>query len=233
MCNSRGVAELIKSQLFSGQSKAVTINKGHDVEWYKGYEPVDIRKKLSIPDNALLLISVGNNRKMKGIPYLLKAMNELPKNSNIHLLLAGRDMDKPENLKLANSGPNPEKIHFMGFQKDVLNLVAACDVFVLASIFGESITKSVIEAMSLGITPIITDIPGNTELVVNEESGLVVKSRNPVAIKDAVLKLYNDRQMCVEMGENARMRIANHLNYRHTILKVREMYEDLVATTRN
>ncbi len=228
-CNSKGVEEVIQRQLFFDKRKTITINKGHNLEWYKEYDPYNIREELGIPSNAFLLISVSYNRKMKGIIYLLKAINLLPKDLPIHLLLVGTDMDNKESLDEVNQGDRKDKVHFMGFRKDVLKIVSGCDVFVLPSIYGESITKAVIEAMSLGIAPIITDIPGNIELVINEESGLITESKNSKALSEAILRLYEDRKFCKELGENAKLRIENHLNYKQTILKTKKLYEDLLS----
>jgi glycosyltransferase involved in cell wall biosynthesis len=228
-CNSKGVEQVLQRQLFFDKSKAITINKGHDIEWYKEYHPVDIRKELGLPSNTFLLISVGNNRKMKGIPYMLQAFNQLPDDLPIHLLLVGHNMDTKENLKLINACGHNEKVHLLGFRKDVLNIVSACDVFVLASIYGESITKSVIEAMALGVAPIITDIPGNTELVINNESGLIARAKNSKDLSEAILTLFNDQPFCKQLGKNAKLRIANQLNAGQTILKTKDLYTDLMV----
>lgn len=230
VCNSIGVEGLFHRQLFFKKDKAVTINKGHKLEWYKGYEPIDVRQELGLEKEAFLLIAVGNNRRMKGIPYLLKAMNQLPDELPIHLLLVGRDMDNKANMAILEKGNKKDKVHLLGFREDVLNLVAGCDVFVLPSIFGESITKSVIEAMSLGIAPIISDIAGNRELVKNEESGLVFTSKNSQELYNAIRKLYNDQEYCKQLGKNAQQRIAEHLNAEGTILKMKALYEELMDT---
>jgi glycosyltransferase involved in cell wall biosynthesis len=227
VCNSIGVQELINRQLFFDKRKTVTINKGHKLEWYKEYKPVDIRKELNIPADALLLVNVANNRRMKGIPYLLKAMNHLPAEAAIHLLLIGKDMDTPQNIKIIEKGNKRNNIHLLGYRTDVLNIEAACDIFVLSSIKGESITKSVLEAMSLGVTPIISDIPGNIELVVDNESGLVFPSKDSKALSRAILKLYNDRELCKRLGQNARLRIANVLNHENTLQKTKSLFEEL------
>jgi glycosyltransferase involved in cell wall biosynthesis len=227
VCNSIGVEELINRQSLFSKGKTITINKGHKLEWYKEYIPIDIRKELNIPADALLLVNVANNRKMKGIPYLLKALNYLKSESEIHLLLIGNDMDSEENLKIINQGNAKEKVHLLGFRKDVLNIVAACDVFTLSSIKGESITKSVIEAMSLGVTPVISDIPGNIELVADNESGLVFPSKNSRALSQAILKLYEDRDLCKRLGQNAKRRIANVLNHEQTLNKTKKLFEEL------
>jgi glycosyltransferase involved in cell wall biosynthesis len=138
-------------------------------------------------------------------------------------------MQTKENLEIIEKGPNKDKIHFPGFRKDILQCVKACDVFVLSSIYGESITKSVLEAMSLGLTPLITDIPGNYELVVDGTNGIRVPSKNSKAISDGILKLYHDRDLCRSMGDRSKERINNELNNKTTIAKVKKLYEELIA----
>lgn len=228
MCNSIGVEELFKRQLFFKKQKAVTINKGHDLTWYSAVEPFDIRRELSIPAETLLLVNVANNRRMKGIPYLLKAMVKLPKDVSIHLLLIGRDMDTKQNLEIIRKGNVETKVHFLGFRPNVLPIVAACDVFVLPSITGESITKSVIEAMSLAVTPVISDIRGNVELVEHGKSGLVFASKNVEAIAHCLLTLNNDREACKNMGYQAQVRIKNELNSKNAIAEVKRLYERIL-----
>jgi len=226
-CNSHGVEAHLQKQWFFDKKKTITINKGHNIEWYSKYEPHDIRKELGIPPDSFLLINVANNRKMKGIEYLLKAFNTIPEKLPIHLLLAGRNIDSQQNLRIIDRGSKKGKVHLLGHRQDVLHLVAGSDVFVLPSIKGESITKSVLEAMSLGVAPIITDISGNEELVVADESGLVVPARNSQKLAEAVLKLYDDPSFCEKMGQKAKERIANHLNHKETISKMKALYEGL------
>lgn len=229
-CNSIGVEQLIRRNLlFSSKDKAITINKGHNVDWYNDYKPRDIRKELGLEPDSFLLITVANNRKMKGIPYLLKAFNLLPREANIHLLLVGKNMDSKSNLALVAAGGNQHKVHFTGFQKNALEIVAACNVFVLPSIYGESITKSVIEAMCLSVAPVITDIPGNIELMKNGESGLVVPAKNPSAMAAALLSLYKDRALLQQLGTNAREHIRTQLNEKRTITEMDALYKRILS----
>jgi len=228
ICNSIGVEKYLHKQLFFDKKKTITINKGHDLKWYKNYKPVDLRHEFKLPNNSLVLVNVANNRRMKGIPYLLEAMTLLPQSAEVHLILIGRDMNTRSNQKILRKGNIIEKVHFAGFRPDALNLVAGADAFVLSSIFGESITKSVIEAMSLGVAPLITDIPGNVELVEDGVSGIVVKRKNSQELKEAILRLYNDRNLCNKFGLAAQERINNELNTKETIRKTKDLYLSLV-----
>lgn len=229
VCNSKGVEEYIHRQLFVDKSITITINKGHNIEWYKAYQPHDIRKELGLLPDTFLIINVANNRKMKGIPYLLKAFNRIPSDHPIHLLLVGMNMENRQNARIVNQGPKKDKVHFMGFREDNLNIVAGCDAFILPSVTGESITKSVMEAMSLGIPSIITEIPGNKELIIDDESGLIVPAKNTKELSEAILRLYMNPSLCKVLGENAKRRIKNHLNSSQTIIQTKELFEELVS----
>lgn len=226
MCNSIGVEQYFKKQLFFKKEKAVTINKGHDTAWYSGYDPLEIKKELGIPEDSFLLINVANNRRMKGIPYLLKSITMLPKDKNIHLILAGRNMDTPENLAILKKANCENRVHFLGFRKDVLNIVAAADVFVLSSLFGESITKSVIESMAIGNPAVITDIPGNTELIEDGIQGYVTPAKDSKAMAIAIEKMYDNPNQTKEMGKAAKAKIGNELSSKQTVIKLKKLYED-------
>ena len=129
MCNSIGVQNLIQSHLWKHPEKAVTINKGHLLEWYANVKSTDIRLDLGINPDTLLLVNMANNRSMKGIPYLLKAMTQL-KGQDVQLLLVGRDMDTAENIKILDNAGVRGMARFLGFRTEALPIVKSCDVFV-------------------------------------------------------------------------------------------------------
>lgn len=227
MCNSIGVKQYLDKQLGFKNEKAVVINKGHDTAWYN-YEPAEIKKELNLPEDSFLLVIVANNRKMKGIPYLMKTMTMLPKSKEIHLLIAGRDMDTPENLQILKNAGVTNKVHFLGFRKDALNIVSASNVFVLSSLFGESITKSVIEAMAQGKPAIITNIPGNVELIDDGVQGYVTPVKDPKAMANAIEKMYDNPEATKKMGIAAKHRIENELSSKQTVVKLKALYENLL-----
>ncbi len=229
VCLVEAIRVLMRKNLFFNKDKAITINKGHDIHWYDNVTPVDL-SYLNLPQNAFKIICTANVRRMKGIKYLLEATHYLPSDSNIYLILMGHGMDAPKFKKLIDSSPIKNQIISLGFRKDPLNVVKACDAFVLPSIYGEAITRSGIEAMSLGLPPIITDIIGNIKLAIHNESGLVVPSRDPKALADAMVKLNEDRELAKRLGANARLHIDKTLNTRDTVKGFDAMYRDMVST---
>lgn len=228
MCNSEGVAEHIRKASVFVKPRLVTVNKGHRLEWYQDVEAMS-HEELGLDPDAFYAICVANNRKMKGMPYLLKSFEHIPEEANIHLLVLGKDMDIPENMAIVNKLPRPDRIHILGWRSDGLRIVKMAQTFLLASLYGESITKSVLEGMSLATTAIVTHIPGNRELIEDGVSGYFVPRKNPKAMADALLKMYHEEGAAKRMGLAAKERIRTRFNSEQTIKGYEAFYEDLVA----
>ena len=168
------------------------------------------------------------NRKMKAIPDLMKAMKYIPKSSKLSLLVIGDKMDTREISRLVKESGNEDKIHFLGYRIDAINIVASCDVFVLPSINGESLTKSVIEAMSLGIVPVISDIAGNKPLVDDGKNGFIFKKANPKDLADTLMHVYNHQEKLKALSIAATLKIKNDLNVANTINRYETFYRSIL-----
>ncbi|PTB93388.1 glycosyltransferase family 1 protein [Marivirga lumbricoides] len=210
------------------KEKFRTINKGHDISWYKVKGDFDL-KAYGVKEGEVSFVCAANDRKMKGVVHLLKATHYMEEDTRLHLFLAGNGMDKPEFLKLINASPLKDKIHILGFRKDILEIVNACDVFVLSSLYGEAITKAVIEAMSLGKAPLITDIPGNKNLVISGESGLVVKPGSALALSERMKQYLQHPELITKYGEAAQNRIQTVFHTSRTVKEYEAFYQELLA----
>lgn len=226
ICNSIGVEQLFRRQKFFNTAKLITINKGHDLAWYQHIKPLNIRNELGLDSNCILFVTVANNRRMKGVPYLLKAANQFDTNKNWRLLLIGNDMDNTKNQQLLQAEETKKRVIFMGFRADALAIVANCDAFILPSIKGESITKSVIEAMALGVAPIISDIAGNQELVVHQQNGLVFPAKNAQAISQNINSVLKNPKQLAVWGQKSIEHLQQNLNLLQTV----EAYEKLILS---
>ncbi|MBI1224472.1 MAG: glycosyltransferase [Bacteroidetes bacterium] len=229
ICITKSNEQLLRRQFFLRKNKVISIRKGHDLSWYSQVKEADLGDLLGISANDFNLICVANNRPMKGIRYLLEATYLLPTTLPINIILVGKDMDMGEEKQLIAESPNRSKIHLLGYRTDVLNLVAATDAFILTSIKGEAITKAVVEAMSLGVTPVITDIPGNAEVVLDGVCGIVVPTKNAKVIAEAILRLYHDRILCKKLGSAAKEHIREQFNIENTIRETKAVYESLIG----
>ena len=230
-CITNEIEETIRKNSLLVKHKGVTILKGHDPQWYSHVQPVSSLEQYRIPADAFTVICMANVRPMKGIPYLLKATHHLAPGLPIHFLFAGKGFDKKHIQELISSSPYKNNIHCIGYVEEPLLLVAASQVFVLPSIKGEGLSKSTMEAMSLGIPPIVTDIPGNKELVIPEQSGLMVQAKNASALAKAIFYLYENADLRKTIGQQAKEYMRTDLNISVTIQKMKELYAKLAGST--
>ncbi len=227
VCNSAGTEELFHRQLFFNKHKTIVINKGHNTDWYQGILAKDLRSDFGIPEEATVFISVANHQHAKGIPFLLRTINQLPPDLPFHLVLVGRDLDTLKHRNILTDGPNSDRVHFAGFREDALQCIAGADVLVLSSLYGESLTKAVIEAMAMKKAPIISKLPGNRELVINGENGIVYPAGDTRALKKAIISLCENRELRIKYGKQAKEHLEVHLNLSRTILEYRDFYVSL------
>ena len=222
VCVSEAVRRYLKSAGVPS-AKLATIPKGHDADWY-GRKSADARSGEGIPRDAFVVGFTGNMRPVKGVIYLIEAMRHLPDSLNIHLLLVGEVRDRQVTSHLESS-PARKRIHATGYRKDAASLAGASDVFVMPSVDREGLPRSVIEAMSCGVPPIVTRVGGMTELVINGENGIVVEPRDSRALARAILELAQDRDRRVRLGQRARARIVEHFNIESMISSTAELFE--------
>jgi len=226
------VSEAVRQYLLSLKlpaARLVTIYKGHDPSWYSEMKHPKL-SEFDIPDNAFTICFTGNMRPVKGVDVLIEAIHHLPKKHNFHLLLVGNVQDQ-KILELAKHPYVRSRIHFTGIRNDAAAIAGACDIFVMPSISREGLPRSVIEAMALGKPPIVTSVGGMPELVINNESGLVVPPCNPSAIAKAITDLADNKEKRLLIGQNARNRISTDFNIETTIIKMIQLFKDVAGTS--
>jgi len=208
--------------------KPVTIYKGHELSWYQS-KPADL-SKFNIPPDAFVVGFAGRNRPNKGIKFIVDSARWLPRDTTVHYLLIGKLTKNKKLHRQINKSPLRKNFHLTGFRVDAPALAAACNAFIMPSVKKEGLSRAIIEAMAYGTPPIVTNIGGQPELVVHQESGLVVPPKNPAAIADAIMNLYGNPKKAKKLGENARERIYTHFNSRTTVKKTKHLFEQLLKT---
>jgi len=207
--------------------RPVTIHKGHKLEWYTA-TPADLTE-YGIPADAFVVGCTANYRPRKGIDFLIDAIEALPRDAPVHLMLVGH-MDAAKLTQRIERSPAKDRIHRVGFVTNAPELSAACDVFCMPSTKREGLARSIIEAMVYRVPPVVTDSGGSPELVVDGESGIVVPPRDAQGLADGIEKLYRDDALRKRMGEAARERIATAFRNEDTVQKTIALYEELVPS---
>lgn len=200
------------------ESKLFTIHKGHDPAWYQP-APRGSLERCGVPSDAVRIVFCGTIRPIKGVDVLLRAFDGIT-DPRVHLVLIGELRDR----HVARwRGRNP-RMHFLGPRPDAAALAGSCDIVVMPSVKREGLPKALLEAMAQGVAPVVTDVGGLPEAVVNGESGLVVRAGDPEALRAALWRLATDEPLRRQMGMHARQRVDGPLNFRHTFEKTLAIY---------
>jgi glycosyltransferase involved in cell wall biosynthesis len=227
-CVSEAVREVFLGQPFVSARKAVTVSKGHDPAWYAGIQPADL-SNFNLPPNAIVLGSVANARRMKGMPYLAEALRHVSPELPIYLLLIGRGLDTPELRAQLQQTPFADRVRFTGFRTDVLNLIKALDISILPSVKGEGLSKVLLESLFLGRPTIMTDIGGNRGLAIDGQTGLIVPARDPHRLAAAIEQLAANPLLRQQMGPAGARYIAEHFSLSRSITEMKQVYERLAS----
>lgn len=163
-----------------------------------------------VPDDAFKCIYIGTTkgRPFKGLTYLIKAFQILNA-PEAHLVVIG-DYDNSD-YELAQRGAGAERIHFLWNREDAIYFLPKQDLFILPALRDAS-PRVVREAMACGVPCIVTDIPGARDLIVDNESGLLVPSGSAEKIAEAIRSLMNDRIKLQKLAKASRERIIKEFN---------------------
>jgi glycosyltransferase involved in cell wall biosynthesis len=151
-----------------------------------------------------LLVSVGRLKAPKDFATLVRALARLPSES-FEALIVGEGPERPrleeeiEELRLG------EVVRLAGERRDVPEVLAGADVFVLSSC-SEGMPMSVLEAMAAGLPVVASRVGGVPELVVDGETGLLVATGSPEELAAALERLIAEPQLRQRLGAAGRAR---------------------------
>lgn len=166
----------------------------------------------------------------KGQHILVRAVAKLKdKHPNLRVLLVGDGPTRALVEQIAKDEGIADRVVFAGRRFDIPEMLSAMDVYCLASIFGEFFPNSIIEAMSMGLPWIGSDIAGLSELTADGEAGWVTTIGDVNALATNLDKLVSDPELRVKRGEIARQEVENKLSIAKVSDRILSAYQDAGA----
>ena len=167
------------------------------------------RQKLGISNNALLITFVGRLIYAKGVQDLISVFPKIKETiPDAKLLIVG---DGPYRANLENMACQNDcsaDTVFLGQknQDELIDILSATDIFVNPS-YSEGLPTSVMEAASVGLPIIATDVGGTREIIADYESGMLVKIKDVEQIERKLRELFASTELRTELGSNARISV--------------------------
>ena len=165
----------------------------------------------------------------KGINELIEAFKRLKPNS-AKLILVGPyeenlDPIKPKTKSEIDTNPN---IEWVGMQSDVRPFYEQADAFVFPS-YREGFPNTVLEAGAMGLPSIVTNINGANEIIIPEENGLIIPSKDADALYQAMQRFIDEPELVAKMKVNARPMVIDRFEQKYIwneLLKVYKSFDE-------
>ncbi len=166
----------------------------------------------------------------KGHLYFLQACKTiLEKHKNVTFIICGEDNITREYLESICRELNiHEHVRFLGYRRDIANVISMCDIIVQPSLF-EGLPRVLVEAMYLGKPVVGTDVDGIREIIEHKETGLLIPSKDTKSLANAIMQLLNDENFANELGRNASKFIKSNYDARIMAQQTELLYQNLLT----
>jgi len=182
----------------SRSDKVVVIYNGTESSCFKSdADALDIRKKYSVPEDALLMGVVARLHPMKNHIAFFDTVSIVRRSlPNVHAVVVGNGELMDDLQAYVKAIGLQENVTFLGtVTKELPDIYRMMDVYLLSSRWGESFPNVILEAMSAGVPVVATNISAVPEIITDGEDGFLVEKNNPEMMADRVLKIVSDEKL--------------------------------------
>jgi len=221
---SGAIAEELVARFHYPPEKVEVVYNAVRVERFGGPAEKRVRAELTASEGRPTILTCARLDEQKGLDVLLRASAMVP---GADFAIAGAGPLGPSLEALAAELGVLGRVRFLGYRRDIPELLAAADVFALPSLF-EGSPLAVLEAMAARRAVVSSAVGGTDEVVVDGESGLLVPPGDAAALAAALQRLLDDPGLRESLGANARERVEKLFTPRTLSLEVERIYGRLL-----
>lgn len=215
------------------------VNYGLNLKDYEIKESKnELREKLSVPENAFIIISVGRHVSRKKFDLIirsLKKIKDLKEELNLYFYLIGEGPETQNLKELARKLEVEKYIKFLGYcDNNTRNMYyKLSDLFIMPSIAEkhdiEGFGVVFLEANYYKI-PVIGSISGGmVESIVNGKSGLLIQPNNLDDLTNKIIYFYNNKDVVKKMGEYGYKRVISEFNWDNIIDSYISLFKEVIS----
>jgi glycosyltransferase involved in cell wall biosynthesis len=189
-----------------------------------------VRREMGLPDDAVVVGTVGRLNTQKGHVHLVDAAARLRHVESLRFLIAG-DGDLLGDLQArARAAGVSERVIFAGHRTDVPDVLGAMDVFCLSSLY-EGTPLALFEAMAAGKPIVSTAVDGCREVLTDGVTGLLVPPADPAALADAIERVAGSPALRDELSRRA-LEESRKYDVRACVDAMQTVYDDVLEAGR-
>jgi glycosyltransferase involved in cell wall biosynthesis len=213
--------------------KVEVIHNGVDIDIFSNKDGKVKRREFNIPEDTVVIGTVGRLAEAKGQRYLLEALAVLKvKFPMVRLLIAGDGLLRKELEGYAETLGIKQNVLFLGIRRDIPELLSVMDIFVLPSLW-EGLPNALLEAMA-GSRPIIAaDIAPFREIIDSRDVGILIPPGDSAALAEALRLLLEDRNTRETLGRNAKQKCSLLFDIKAVVSAYTGLFENILKGKEN
>ncbi len=191
----------------------------------------DIREKLQIPQNNIVIASAGRLEAQKAQSDLIKAANIIcSKHNDVTFVLVGEGSLRTQLETQVNNIGLSEKFVLPGFVNNIEEFLCAVDIFTMSSLF-EGLCYAVVEAAAMSVPVVATAVGGMRYSIADGKTGFLVEPRSPKKLAEKIDFLIDNPDIAQQMGEKGRARFMKLFTLERMISQTEEVYYQLAQNS--
>jgi glycosyltransferase involved in cell wall biosynthesis len=188
----------------------------------------ELRREMGAGHGDLVILSMARLAPDKGLEYLIEAATTLSQaRQRIQIVIAGDGTERGRLEQLASDLGVTQRVRFLGFRKDVGDLLAASDLVVLPSL-REGLSIALLEAMAAGKPIIATNIGSQREVASHADMARLVPTADARALSEAIVRLAGDEALMARLGRTARAVYQSRYTESRMLHSYQQLYLDLL-----
>lgn len=187
------------------------------------------RTELALPQDAFVVLSVGELNKNKNHETIIRAVAKL-NNPKIHYVICGQGSLKNYLEDLIKKLGLEMQVHLLGFREDIAEIYKASDLFAFPS-YREGLSVALMEAMASGLPVVCSDIRGNIDLIEDGKGGFMCKPDDIDGFATAIHNIMENNNLTENFKRNNKDKILMY-SINEVKEKMSNLYEELITKVR-
>jgi len=230
LSNSKAVQKTVLEKEGISENKTAVIYNGVDISVFKPNAAArdEVRREFWVEDHEVLVVTVSNMRyEIKGYRYLIEAAAKVCReNPRVKFLFAGDgDLRSSLEAQALQLGVR-DRIHFAGVRQDVPALLNAADIVCQPSL-SEGFSNTLLEAMACRKAVIVTAVGGNTEVVDEGVTGVLVPASDASALALEIALLASSDKVRARLAEAAGSKMVREFSMEAMVMNYEQLYSRL------
>jgi len=168
----------------------------------------DMRARLGIPEDAVMVVSVGELQHRKNHAVILRALAQL-KNPAVQYVICGRGALLEQLQTLARQLGIGQQVHFLGYRRDIPDIMNAADIYAHPSA-REGLGIACLEAMAFGLPLVTSNIQGIPDYVENGVTGFLCDPQDVQRFAEHLQRLIADPKLRARIGATNLQRVKKY-----------------------